>query len=107
LEDIEYEIKAYANLGMTVEITELDIPIYPSEKEIDVLKIERDENLEQLKLKQTIRYQKVFELFRKYKKNISGVIFWKALQPNMSFGVPAIFDSTFKPTEAYTQVVNF
>ena len=105
--DIENEILAYANLGMTVEITELDISIYPSEKESDVLKIEQSENLEQLKLQQSNRYKQVFELFRKHKKLISGVTFWKALQPNMIFGPPVIFDSTFKPIDAYLGVVNF
>jgi len=105
--DIENEIKAYANLGMTVEITELDISIYPSEKESDVLKIEQSENLEQLKLQQSNRYKQVFELFRKHKKHISGVTFWKALQPNMIFGPPVIFDSTFKPIDAYLGVVGF
>jgi len=107
LEAIENEIKAYANLGMTVEITELDIPIYPSEKESDVKKVEQSDDLESLKLQQASRYKQVFELFRKYKKHISGVTFWKALQPNMSFGPPIIFDSTFKPTDAYLGVVNF
>jgi len=107
LADIENEILVYANLGMTVEITELDISIYPSEKESDVLKIEQSENLEQLKLQQSNRYKQVFELFRKHKKHISGVTFWQALHPNMSFGAPVIFDSTFKPTAAYLGVVGF
>jgi len=107
IEAIENEIMAYANLGMTVEITELDIPIYPSENESDVIKVEQSKNIEKLKSQQAMRYRQVFEIFRKYKKHISGVTFWKALQPNMSLGSPVIFDSTFKPTDAYLGVVNF
>jgi len=107
IEAIENEIMAYANLGMTVEITELDIPIYPSENESDVIKVEQSKNIEKLKSQQAKRYRQVFEIFRKYKKHISGVTFWKALQPNMSLGSPVIFDSTFKPTDAYLGVVNF
>lgn len=105
--NIENEILAYANLGMTIEITELDIPIYPSEKESDVLKIEQSENLEQLKLQQSNRYKQVFELFRKHKKHISGVTFWQALHPNMSYGAPVIFDSTLYKRKAYSELINF
>jgi endo-1,4-beta-xylanase len=105
--DIENEIKAYANLGMTVEITELDIPIYPSENESDVLEIQQSKNLEKMKMQQAFRYKQVFDLFRKYKKNISGVTFWRALKPDMSFGPPVIFDSTFHLSEAYSGVIDF
>lgn len=107
ISDIENEIKAYINLGMKIEITELDIPIYETETKAAVDKAENSPNLNALKQQQAARFKEVFELFRKYKNNISGVTFWRTLTPKMTFDAPSIFDSSYKPAPSMSGIINF
>jgi endo-1,4-beta-xylanase len=107
IEHIENEIKAYVKLGMKVEITELDIPIYDTDAKAIAGKYVHNKDLNQLMLKQAARYKEVFELFRKYKNNISGVTFWLSLMPNMQNGLPSVFDSNFNANKFMEGLINF
>ncbi len=58
----------------------------------------------------------VFEVFRKYKKDITGVAFWNISDRYTwldTFPVPGrknyplLFDVNLKPKKAYREVVNF
>jgi endo-1,4-beta-xylanase len=107
ISDIENEIKAYINLGLKIEITELDILIYETETKAAVDKAENSPNLNALKQQQAARFKEVFQLFRKYKNNISGVTFWRTLTPKMTYDAPCLFDSSYTPAAAMNGVIKF
>jgi len=63
--------------------------------------------------KQLEKYKMIFEVFRKYKKNITGVTFWN-LSDKYSWldgrgrkNFPLLFDTELKPKKAYYEVIKF
>ncbi len=63
--------------------------------------------------KQMEKYKMAFEVFRKYKKEITGVTFWNVsdryswLDNRGRKNFPLLFDQNLKPKKAYWEVVNF
>lgn len=75
--ELRKAIQQYASLGLEVQITELDMSIYPWEKEKRAKREgELDNFTPELEQKQIDQYVKVFRIFREHKKNITGVTFW-------------------------------
>ena len=88
LSDIEYTLRTFADAGIPVSITELDISVLPdapshsganvtdnveyAEKYNPYSQSIPDEVLQE----QADRYHEIFELFLKYKSNIERVTFW-------------------------------
>ncbi|MFA9191627.1 endo-1,4-beta-xylanase [Flavobacterium sp. FZUC8N2.13] len=125
--DIESSIIAYANLGVKVAITELDVSVLPSpwgQQGADI-----NQNFEnnptmnpypnvlpdamQIKLAQ--RYYNIFKLFLKHKDKISRVTFWGVndaqswlnnfpIQGRTDY--PLLFDRDFEPKKAYQAVID-
>lgn len=115
--DIRDAIEAYAALGLQVQITELDLSVYPSgngrgEKRED----ETYDFTPEQEQKQMVQYRKIFEIFREYKEVITGVTFWNVTDRHSwldNFPVrgrknyPLLFDAEGKRKKAYGVVVDF
>jgi endo-1,4-beta-xylanase len=110
---VDSTLSKFAQLGLKIQITELDIKVQPSGNRA------RTDSAttytpEREKL-QTEQYEMVFRMLRKYKNVISGVTFWNVsdkyswLDRRGGGGkaFPLLFDTTYKPKKAYYQVVNF
>lgn len=110
-------IKEFSSLGLKVQITELDVSIYPWEKKIRKVKPgESDTYTPELEQKQADQYAMIFKILRKYKKVITGVTFWNISDRHTwldSYPVPGrknyplLFDENLKPKKAYRRVVDF
>jgi endo-1,4-beta-xylanase len=115
--ELEETIKKFSSLGLKVQVTELDVSIYPWEKNRRALRPgESDAYTPELEKKQDDKYAEIFNIFRKYKNVISGVTFW-----NISDGhtwlddypvagrknYPLLFDQNLQPKKAYWKVIDF
>jgi endo-1,4-beta-xylanase len=115
--DLMATIKRFSSLGLKVQITELDMSIYPWEKNKRALRPgESDAYTPELEQKQADRYAMVFKVFRKYKDVISGVTFWNVSDKHTWLdeypvtgrkNYPLLFNQDMQPKKAYWQVVNF
>ena len=117
-EQLDSTIQQFAALGLKIQITELDISVYPKEHQARVRKPEdADTAFTPEKEKEQLGvYKMAFELFRKYKDAISGVTFWNISDRSSwldNFPVrnrkdyPLLFDKNLQPKKAYWEVVNF
>lgn len=117
-EQLDKALTEFAALGMNVQITELDISIYTKEHAARE-RIESDSDTsytETRAAQQAAMYAMVFELFRKYKKSITGVTFWNVSDQHSwldNFPVknrkdyPLLFDTQLKRKKAYYSVTQF
>jgi len=110
-------IKRLASLGLKVQVTELDISIYPWEKNRRALRPgEKDDYTPELEKKQTEKYAEVFKIFRQYRDVITGVTFWNISDRNTWLdnypvqgrkNYPLLFDQKLQPKKAWREVVDF
>lgn len=115
--ELRTAIEKFSSLGLKIQFTELDISVYPWEKnrrakradDADVFTPER----EQLQLEQ---YKKVFSIFREYKNVVTGVTCWGISDrytwldeyPVMGRkNYPTLFDKDRKRKKAFKAVVEF
>lgn len=115
--DLEATIKRFSSLGLKIQVTELDISIYPWEKNMRKLNPgESDAYTPELEKKQTDQYATVFKIFRKYRKVITGITFWNISDKHTWLdqypvlgrkNYPLLFDRELKPKKAYQAVVDF
>ncbi len=113
-EALETTLKEFSGLGLPFQVTELDMSIYPknineTEKTDTVFSSEKQE-------RQRKQYKMIFELLRKYKKNITGVTFWNISDRHSwldNFPVkgrkdhPLLFDKDLQPKKAFREVITF
>lgn len=110
-------IKKMASLGLEVQITELDMSVYPWEKERRQKRTgESDVLTPELEQKQVEQYARVFKIFRENKDKITNVTFWNISDrytwldtypvPGRK-NYPLLFDTDLQPKKAYWEVVNF
>lgn len=115
---LEETLKHLAGLGLTMQITELDVSVYAKEHDArERMPADTDTTFTaEREQKQIAVYKDAFDLFRKYKKHISGVTFWNISERYSwldNFPVkgrkdyPLLFDKNLQPKKAYWQVVNF
>lgn len=107
----------YAELGLDIQITELDVSVYPSESERRAKKPdESDAFTPEMEKAQTLIYKMIFDVFRDYKGVITGVTFWNVSDAHSwldNFPVrgrknyPLLFDQDRKRKKAYYSVVIF
>ncbi|MDB5148248.1 MAG: xynB 2 [Mucilaginibacter sp.] len=110
-------IERFASLGLKVQITELDMSVYPWEKQPRALREGETGILTpEMEQKQADQYAMVFKIFRDHKNVISGVTFWNISDKYTwldSYPVPGrknyplLFDQKLEPKKAYRQVVKF
>lgn len=116
-DDIRAAIEKYASLGVQIQITELDVSIYPSEKgRREKRPDESDVFTEQAESRQLEQYRMFFKVFRDYRQVITGVTFWNVSDRHSwldNFPVrgrknyPLLFDQKLKPKRAFWAVVDF
>ena len=117
-EQLEKTLAGFSQLGLEIQITELDISVYPKEHDARERKAEDTDTrfTEEKEQKQMEVYKMCFEIFRKYKTAISAVTFWNISDRNSwldNFPVrgrkdyPLLFDKDLKPKKAFWKVVNF
>jgi endo-1,4-beta-xylanase len=118
MDQLDSTLSRFAELGVTLHVTELDISVYPKEHTRRD-PIESDSNTEftsEREEKQIDVYKMCFDLFRKHKDAISSVTFWNISDRHSwldNFPVPGrkdypvLFDKDLKRKKAYREVVSF
>lgn len=117
-QQLDSTLKQFAELGLNIQITELDISIYPKEHELrDRKREDADTTFNTVKEKMQLeKYKMCFELLRKYKDVISSVTFWNISDRYSwldNFPVkgrkdyPLLFDRNLQPKKVFWEVVNF
>ncbi|MFD2581195.1 endo-1,4-beta-xylanase [Pedobacter vanadiisoli] len=115
--ELEKSIELFSSLGLQIQFTELDISVFQGrqggqlitgEKSLDKTAFTPEMEQQQLE-----KYKMVFEVFRKYKKHITGVTFWN-LSDRYSWldgrgrkNFPLLFDTDLQPKKAYYEVTRF
>lgn len=110
-------IEQFASLGLKVQITELDVSVYPKQHQHSDKPFEgKAEYTAEMERQQTKQYQMIFEVLRRHKDKVTGVTFWN-LSDKASWldnfpvrgrkDFPLLFDQMYQPKKAYQAVVNF
>jgi endo-1,4-beta-xylanase len=115
--DLRAALEAYAKLGLDVQITELDVSVYPWEKSPRPRNEgETDALTSELEKKQTEFYKMAFQVLREYNAAISAVTFWNISDRTTWLDTypvrgrknyPLLFDVNLKPKKVYWEVVKF
>lgn len=110
-------IERFTSLGLKVQITELDVSVYPKEHcRRDKEGSDSDEFTPEQKQKQIEQYEMIFRVFREYKQDLNAVTFWNISDRYSwldNFPVrdrkdyPLLFDENHEPKEAFYKVVDF
>ncbi|QLE02212.1 endo-1,4-beta-xylanase [Galbibacter sp. BG1] len=123
LEDVNKEnlgkaIDLFSSLGLEVQITELDISVYPYYHNMDrsTLPKEIKPYTPELASKLAEKYKEVFELLRAKKDKITGVTFW-GVADNKTWlsnyvvkgrtDYPLLFDKDYNPKKAFYSIMDF
>ena len=105
---IQESISLFIQFHLPIQVTELDISIYPKKTDPQTA------YTAEIEQKQTALYRQVFEFFRSNKKFITGVTFWNVSDKHSwldNFPVkdrknyPLLFDQQLKPKKAFWEVV--
>ena len=116
-QELEESITRFASLGLKVQITELDMSVYPKEHERRERKdTDKSEFTSVMNDKQAAQYKMLFEVFRKHKDKLTSVTFWN-LSDKYSWldtfpvanrkDFPLLFDQNYQPKKAFAEVVKF
>lgn len=115
--ELENAIKAFSDLGLKVQFTELDISVFPWEK--NKRKLQSSDQLTykgEISKKQSIVYRNIFNVFRKYRDDIAGITFWNLSDKDTWLdhypvegrkNYPLLFDTTLHKKPAYQAVTDF
>jgi endo-1,4-beta-xylanase len=115
--DLTATIKKFSSLGLKVQITELDVSIYPWEKNRrDLRPGESAAYTPDLEKKQEDQYEAIFKILREYRNVITGVTFWNLSDKHTWLddypvagrkNYPLLFDQNYLPKKAYWKVVQW
>ncbi|PQA59573.1 endo-1,4-beta-xylanase [Siphonobacter curvatus] len=116
-QELQASIDKFASLGLKVQITELDLSVYPKEHERRQRRdTDKSEFTEAMREKQVAQYKMIFDVFRKNRDKLTGVTFWN-LSDRYSWldnfpvpgrkDYPLLFDEKGQPKKAYEGVVKF
>ncbi|WP_226163523.1 endo-1,4-beta-xylanase [Hymenobacter terricola] len=115
--ELRATIERFASLGLKVQITELDVSIYPWEKSRREKRPgEADAYTPTMEQQQAEKYRMVFNTFRDYKNVLTGVTFWNISDRYTWLDTypvagrknyPLLFDQQLKPKKAFYEVVKF
>ncbi len=116
-QELEKSITMFSSLGLQIQFTELDISVYSGRQGGQMITGEKSATpavftpeMEKLQLE---KYKMIFEVFRKYKKEITGVTFWNLcdkyswLDGRGRKNFPLLFDAELKPKKAFYEVIKF
>jgi endo-1,4-beta-xylanase len=113
---LEKTLEDFAATGLQLQITELDISVYPKEHEARERKAADYDTVftPEKEAQQIAVYKTCFDLFRKYKKQITAVTFWNISDRSSwldNFPVrgrkdyPLLFDKNLQPKKVFGEVV--
>lgn len=111
-QELRESIESYAKLGLKIQVTELDVSVYPSSHKNP----DDDVFTPEMEQKQIEQYKMIFRVLRDYKDIITAVTFWNVSDQRSwldNFPVrgrknyPLLFDQNNQPKKAYRQVINF
>lgn len=115
--ELRAALDAYAALGLEVQLTELDVSVYPSESGRRSKGADEDDTFTpELEQQQIDQYRMIFQVFRDYRETISAVTFWNVSDRHSwldNFPVrgrknyPLLFDQERKRKKAYEAVTTF
>lgn len=115
--ELKKAIKQYSSLGLQIHFTELDVSVYPWEKERRSRRPgESDEYTAELQRKQAEQYRMFFKVFREYKKAVTSVTFWNISDRTTWLdqypvrgrkNYPLLFDTKLEPKQVYWDVAGF
>jgi len=115
--ELQTTIDRFSSLGLKVQITEMDISVYPWEKNRRARRPdESDAYTPEMEQLQTAQYKKMFSVFRHYKDILNGVTFWNVTDRSTWLdqypvpgrkNYPLLFDTEGHPKKAYGEVINF
>jgi endo-1,4-beta-xylanase len=115
-EQLDKTLADFSTLGLKIQITELDISVYPKEHDARENRPE-DTNTSftpEKEQKQLEVYKMCFELFRKYRQQIQAITFWNISDRSSwldNFPVknrkdyPLLFDANLAPKKAFWAIV--
>lgn len=116
--ELREALDKYGELGVDVQITELDVSVYHKEHSAREPRPE-DENdafTPEQEQKQIEQYEMLFKVFREYSETLSSVTFWN-ISDRYSWldnfpvrgrkNYPLLFDEELKPKKAYKKVIDF
>lgn len=115
---LDSTMQRFAELGLKIQVTELDISVYPKEHSARERK-PGDNNIGftiEKEQEQAAVYKMCFKIFRKYRRHISAITFWNISDRNSwldNFPVrnrkdyPLLFDKDLKPKKVFWEVVKF
>jgi endo-1,4-beta-xylanase len=117
-QELDSAIRRFGELGLKVQVTELDISVYPKEHSSRERKAEDSDTTftKEKEDRQAEQYKMCFNLFRKYKHVLSAITFWNISDRHSwldNFPVrgrkdyPLLFDAALKPKKAFWEVVTF
>ncbi|SEK77566.1 endo-1,4-beta-xylanase [Parapedobacter koreensis] len=116
-DQLRYALDRFSSLGLELHITELDVSVYPWEKERRSKRAdESDVYTEAMQKAQAEKYAMAFRVFRDYRDVLTSVTFWNANDRYTwldNYPVagrknhPSLFDTQRKPKRAYWRVVDF
>lgn len=115
---LDSTIKRFAELGLKIQITELDVSVYSKDHDGRERRPEDANTVftEEREKKQLEVYKMSFDIFRKYRDVISGVTFWNISDRHSwldNFPVrgrkdyPLLFDKNLNPKKVYWEIVDF
>ncbi len=114
---IRTSIEKFAALRLNVQITELDVSVYPSESGRRERRAgEPDVFTSDMMEKQVEQYKTIFKVLREQKGKVSSVTFWNVSDRRSwldNFPVrgrknyPLLFDQQLNPKKAYWEVIKF
>ncbi|UEG52264.1 endo-1,4-beta-xylanase [Mucilaginibacter daejeonensis] len=116
-EELERSIKEFSALGLQVQFTELDISVYAGRQGGQLVQGQQPTGSSaftpEMEQQQLEKYKMVFDVFRQYRKKITGVTFWNVsdrytwLNGRGRKNYPLLFDAELQPKKAYWEVVKF
>jgi endo-1,4-beta-xylanase len=125
LEEWERSIATYAEMGLGVHVTELDVDVLPAARNTGADIANREQYATdndpykaglppEMQEKLADRYEQLFRIFLKYRKSMERVTFW-GLHDGMSWknnfpvrgrtNYPLLFDREMKPKPAYDRLM--
>ncbi|MDT3402006.1 endo-1,4-beta-xylanase [Mucilaginibacter terrae] len=116
-EELEKSIKEFSALGLQVQFTEMDISVYAGRQGGQLIQgqeqVANSTFTPEMEQQQMEKYKMIFDVFRQYRKQITGVTFWNVsdrytwLNGRGRKNYPLLFDADLQPKKAYWEVVNF
>ena len=126
MDEVEEAMQAYAELGVKIMITELDMDVLPMPEGVAGAEISQNVEMnkklnpypdglpDSMKVVQSDRFAEYFNLFNKFRSSLSRVAFW-GVQDRYSWrnywpvpgrtAYPLLFDRNYQPKPAFNAVI--